>query len=165
MRHPHVFSGYCIFSIFLLACKVQAQKTPDSLSNFSFSSLNGDSVSNNLFDNGRPLILFYFDPTCSHCEKQAQWISKSIEQFEGVDLLWLAWEVNDAISSFRKNYFSQATDNVYFAVDVDYRFDGIFGFSEIPTVFIFDDRNSLLKTFNGETKVEKLLKILEINSK
>ncbi|MDA0193908.1 MAG: thioredoxin family protein [Bacteroidetes bacterium] len=165
MRQPQIFFGYFLLGIFPLVFNVNAQKKlPDSLPDFNFPGVGVDSVKNSFFGKGRPLIVFYFDPTCSHCEKQAQWISESIEGFEGVDLLWLAWEINDAIPVFKEHYFSQASDNLYFAIDPNYSFDGIFGFSEIPTVFIFDGKNNLMRKFKGEIKAERLLKILNRNS-
>lgn len=161
MRHQRFVFGYFFFVIlFSESIKVNGQKTPDSLPEFSFPGLNEELVRSSSFDNGRSLILFYFDPTCSHCEKQAEWVSEAMEQFQTVDLFWLAWEENETIPDFKEKYFP-LDENVFFAKDVDYSFDSLFGFSQIPSVFVFDGNNNLLKKFKNETKVEKLLRVLD----
>jgi len=161
IRHSQILLGYFLYCVSCWPSNLQAQITPDTLPNFNFQGSNGDYVNRNQFDNGRPLILFYFDPTCSHCETQAVWVSEAIEKFQSVDLFWLVWEENETIEDFRNKHFQDA-NNVFFARDVSSIFDGLFGFSQIPSVFVFDGNNKLLKKFKSETKAQKLLNVLDL---
>ena len=160
MRRLTISNCYImIFIISLSAPTLFAQDQP-ALPKFSFKGYEGVEITNELFMNDRPLIVIYFEPSCSHCKQQAEWLSNSMDNFEGVDLLWVAWEPTDLIDEFRDQYFPQAV-NVNYAIDSDQEFDNIFGFSQIPTVFVYDDQNKLLKKFKKETKTEKLLKTLQ----
>ncbi|MEQ9425573.1 MAG: hypothetical protein RJQ09_14205 [Cyclobacteriaceae bacterium] len=152
-------SGYTTTLIVIMTVEIVAQKPPEKLPQFNFYGFESEDVTDTWFRNDRPLIIFYFDPTCSHCEVQAQWVTEELGALAGIDLLWIAWEENEALAEFKVKYFP-SVENVYFGQDLDAKFDGIFGFSEIPTVFVYNAQNQLLKKFNNETKPRRLLKEL-----
>ncbi len=148
--------GYQILLLTLLSNSVLAQ---DKLPSFTFPDAEGKTLTNENFRNGRSLILFYYEPTCSHCQQQAEWVAAIMDQFNEVDLLWVAWEPTDQIENFRSQYFPQA-ENAYYVIDVDGVFDQLFGFSQIPTIFVYSSNDELIKKFKKETKAEKLLKLI-----
>lgn len=130
------------------------------LPTFSFVTPGGEEIASSYFENDRPLIVIYFEPTCIHCELQAEWLANRINDFNHIDLLFVAWEPTNEIPDFRDRFFPQV-ENVYFAMDGDQEFDQLFGFSQIPTIYVYDDSNQLKKKFKKETKAERLLKALE----
>lgn len=160
MRRMKLFSCYLACLIFHFTSPTQGQEV-NTLPIFSFSDIEGKEISDNGFRNDRQLIVFYYEPTCSHCQLQAEWVASKIDDFSGVDLLWVAWQPTVDISDFRSQFFPQEK-NVYYAIDDKEVFDELFGFSQIPTIFLYDAQNKLIKKFKRETKSEKLLKTLGI---
>ncbi len=162
MRRLILQRGYItLINIFYLSIWALGQDI-STLPLFSFTDLEGKILSTEKFRNNRPLIIFYYEPTCSHCEQQAEWVASNIDKFEEVDLLWVAWEPTNAIPEFRSRFFPQA-ENVYYVIDNDTAFDNLFGFSQIPTVFVYDSEDLLVKKFKKEAKAEKLLKALGLS--
>jgi len=160
MRRFNYSFGYLVLTV-LFCFRVGSLfgQSKDSLPDFTFVSPDGLKVSAADFDNGKPLVVFYFDPTCAHCKEQAEWVAFEIDKFQWVDLLWVAWAATDGIPDFNDQYFPQ-TENVFYAIDTEAQFDDLFGFCQIPTVFAYSAEGQLLRKFKGGIRVSKLLKTL-----
>lgn len=156
-------SYFTISLLFNLSISVLGQNV-STLPAFSFIDHEGRKIESELFRNDKPLIIFYFEPTCAHCKLQAEWVASNIDKFDNVDLLWVAWESTEDIPDFQSRFFPQV-ENVYYAIDIDAVFDDLFGFSQLATVFIYDSQNRLVKKFKKETKAEKLLRTLGLDGR
>ncbi len=159
MRRLKKVVGYILLVILLVPGKAQAQKS--SLPDFVFASPDGKKISSKLFDNERPLVVIYFEPTCIHCRYQAEWIARKIDQLQELDFLFVAWQPTQDIPAFKERYFPQE-ENIHFGVDSEEQFDDLFGFSQIPTIYIYNEQNQLVKKFKKETKPERMLKALDL---
>lgn len=157
MRRTIVHTGYLIVLLGYFSNTASAQ---DQLPTFAFPDHEGTKLTDQDFRNDRQLIIFYYEPTCAHCQLEAEWIASKIDEFIDVDMLWVAWEPTNEIADFKLQYFPQS-NNVYYAIDDEGTFDELFGFSQIPTIFIYNSLNELVKKFKKETKADKLLKVLD----
>ena len=154
MKHPVtkilllvLFAGLP-FSIFA------QQQLPE----FSFLSLEGEKFSSENLKNNLPVITLYFDPYCDHCEQQAKWIRAAENHFQNVQLLWVSMEQPEAVTEFKNKYFKGSTlKHLHFVLDTEYQFDKYFGYSEIPSVYIYNQKWLRVAEFHQETEAEKLL--------
>ena len=117
MRRTRLQIGYSLIILLLTGHTSVYGQTP-LLPAFSFVAPSGEQISDSDFRNGKPLLVVYFEPTCSHCQKQAQWIADAIDQFNGIDILFVAWEKTDGIPGFHDQYFSSDAD-IDYAMDTE----------------------------------------------
>jgi thiol-disulfide isomerase/thioredoxin len=129
--------------------------------NFQFIKPNGEPFTNQNLQKGKPIIVFFFDPDCDHCQKQADWIAASPESFKNAQLLWVSTADADAINIFHKSRFGRYPYPVYFVKDKNYKFDSIFGYSVAPTILIYSSTGQLQKSFKSEVAVSELMKYLK----
>lgn len=128
------------------------------LPQFAFELPDGSTLTPDVMPE-QPVIVFYFDPDCDHCNKQAKLVMEQPEFFEGVTLVWVSWamKVEDNVKFFQK-YFMDMPDKVYIARDVQFSIDQLFGYSEVPSIYVYDKTWKRTASFAAETDPEILLK-------
>lgn len=126
---------------------------------FTFYTLDSQRFTKDDFDDKRTKLILYFNSECEHCEKQAKWLSKDIEQFKHLEMVFVSYEEMSAIKSFRDLYhFNQK--NITFLQDSRLTFSDKFGVETFPSILIYNKKGKLIYKFEGETKVDKLLEYI-----
>jgi thiol-disulfide isomerase/thioredoxin len=124
-------------------------------------SLGLDSGMVNLeqFVENKPVVIFFFDPDCEHCQSEAQVVKKNAEAFAGVQLLWVSMAQFYRLRAFEHKYGLEKTiPNLRIAQISPQEADQQFGFRTVPTILIYNAEHQLTKQYVGETKVEAILK-------
>ena len=107
----------------------------------------------------QPVIVFYFDPDCDHCNKQAKMVSENADQFKGITMIWVSWALTiEGNVNFFKKYFMDMPDKVYVARDTQFAFDSWFGYSEVPSIYVYNKDFKRTASFEAETDCELLVK-------
>lgn len=150
--------------VFLMfnSCKTSQKTTTTATKEipyFTFYTLDSQRFTKENFDDKRTKFIFYFNSECDHCEKQAKWLSKEIERFSHLEMVFISFEEMDAINNFRDTYnFTQK--NITFLQDTRLTFSNKFDVESFPSILIYNKKGELIKKFEGETKVEKILKYI-----
>ena len=135
----------------------QNQPNPKTFPEFSFVKTSGETITKKNIPAGKPVIVFFFDPDCDHCQKQAGWMKAALPKFANATLFWVSTAEMQPITEFQKEYFGTAK-NVIFAKDTKYQFDNYFGYSVAPSIYVFDSKGNFAKGFKNEVAAEELLK-------
>lgn len=121
-----------------------------SLPDFTFTGIQGETVTAETLPEGKPIIVFYFDPYCAVCLEQAARISAESATFKDVTMLWVAYGADveaEAFISFRDTYLKDAK-NVYICTDYNYMFDTWFGYTEAITLYVYNTEWKRIAQFN-----------------
>lgn len=105
-------------------------------------------------------IIFYFHPECDHCGFEADDISKQLTDFQTTQLIWVSPVDSTTIRQFARDHHLDRLPNVHWMSDTANVFPKMFNPDLLPSSWIFDEKGRLLKHFNGQTKIEALLKFL-----
>ena len=105
-------------------------------------------------------LLIFFGATCDHCQREATQIHKNLRAFDRYTLYFIALDPFPLINKFAEDYQINNQPNIHFA-----RADGTTVFNSLgniqtPTILIYAANRKLIKRFDGETKVEEILKLL-----
>ena len=105
-------------------------------------------------------LLIFFGPECEHCQREAVQIHKNLKGFERYTLYFIALDPFPLITKFAEDYKINNQPNIHFA-----RADGPTVFNSLgqiqtPTILIYAANRKLIKRFDGETKIEEILKLL-----
>ncbi|MCB9231737.1 MAG: hypothetical protein H6581_08740 [Bacteroidia bacterium] len=145
----------------------QAHETPKAvtvegdmapLPAFAFANLDGTQLTPEALPQNMPVIFFYFDPDCEHCQQEAKWVAEAIgpgekgDKFTGISLVWVSWGEMDAIQNFKDTFFAGVKhDNLIFCKDTEYMIDEYFGYSEVPSIYVYNNKWLRTASFKNET--------------
>lgn len=153
-----IFGTLCL----LVLCNLGfSQKLP----NFAFTDLKDQPFTQQQLKADLPTIVIYFDPYCDHCTQQATWIMEAADKFKQINLLWVTTETQEATEEFVATYFADVSmPNNHVALDTEFMFDGYFGYSEVPSIYLYSAAGKRLKALDEETSAATLLQYLKAGS-
>lgn len=103
-------------------------------------------------------ILVLFQPDCDHCQREAVQIRENVEKFKGYTLYFISNAPMEQLVKFSKDYVLDQKENIVFAhTELQYLLNS-FGPIPAPSLYIYGDGGQLIKSFNGETPIETILK-------
>ena len=101
--------------------------------------------------------LIFFQPDCDHCQREAQEFERNLEAFAGTTLYFITSGPMDEIKAFADTYKLNGRPNVYFAFTEALNVLNNYGPISAPSVYIYSDNHKLVKGFNGETPIERII--------
>ena len=146
-----------------ISCKPSQQtivKATEEIPYFTFYTLDQQQFTKDSFDLERVKFILYFNSECDHCQKQARWLKKGIQEnpstFKKLEIIFISFEEISMIKEYRDKYqFTQS--NITFLQDSRLTFADKFGVGSFPSILIYSKEGKLIKKFEGETKVEGVL--------
>ena len=108
---------------------------------------------------GKSILILYF-PDCDHCQREATEISNHLKSFESYDVWFISSASFTDIERFAKDYKLAGYANVHFVRTEVQDVINNFGAIATPSLYIFSESKRFVKAFNGETKIEEILKYL-----
>lgn len=135
------------------------------LPEFAFELPDKSWLTPSVLPENQPIVVFYFDPFCEHCNLEAEWVQNNAQLFKGITLIWVSWaeKVEDNVA-FYKKYFMEMPTKVYVARDTKYKIDDYFGYSEVPSIYVYNAARLRTASFKAETKPEILIKFAKTQS-
>ncbi|WP_139959250.1 peroxiredoxin family protein, partial [Flavicella sediminum] len=138
----------------------QIKELPD----FSFLSLEGTAFTKGNLKEGTNTVFIYFNSECDFCVSETTKIQERLAEFENTELIFVSFEAREKIVDFAKHHQLFEVENIMFLEDEKLEFSTLFGAQSIPAIFIYDGNKLLLKKFKGATKIDAILKSLNINT-
>lgn len=108
---------------------------------------------------GRNILILYF-PDCDHCQREATEISSHLKAFENYTLWFISTATFEENEKFARDYKLVGHDNIHFVRTEMQDVMSNFGSIPTPSVYIFSEDRKFVKAFNGETKIEEIIKFL-----
>lgn len=158
--------GLLVFAMALPELVVaQAQTTVNnnpSFPVFNVQSLDGKTVSTASFRKaGRPTIIMYFSPECSHCRAQTEQITGNIKLFNKADWLLVSAYPVDLINKFITDMGLKSFKNISLAYDPNFELGQFFVLDEIPGIFVYNANGELVKQIRKATTAQKIAEAIE----
>lgn len=104
------------------------------------------------------LILFLTD--CDHCQREATAIQENISAFKPYSVYFITTSSQQQIETFAKEYRLSDYPNVHFCQTTSQSILDNFGPIDSPSLYIFSSDRKLIKSFNGETHINEILKYI-----
>jgi peroxiredoxin len=108
---------------------------------------------------GKVILVFYL-PDCSHCQREARQISNNLNYFKDYALHFVSTAPLPEQEKFGKEYNLAGQPNVSFAQTTPEELYKHFGLFPTPTVYIYEEGGRLVKIFRDETPVEQIIAAL-----
>jgi hypothetical protein len=153
--------------LLLLTAQVTKAQNEDRIGSqmpeFSFDEIDGTKLSKTDLTPGKPVLFFYFDPDCDHCQEISRRINEKISSFDHATICFVTYSDMEVIKEFPAKHLSGAVGrkNFHFANDTQYKFDSYFGYSEAPTLHVYNSKGVKAKVFRKEVEVAEILLYLK----
>jgi peroxiredoxin len=153
------FSLFCLVICFALtSCKEKkpqlSESTVNDLPKMAITTLDNSQLAINELEGNNILILFQSD--CDHCQREAKEIREHLNSFREYDIYFISADQFQAIQKFGSDYDLIGHKNIHFAVTTVDEVIKNFGSIPTPSVYIYSEKR-LVKKFNGEVAIEKIL--------
>ncbi len=153
--------GYLITNIQAgIQKKAVIEERRNHLPDFQFATLEGANFTKSDLDLTQPTVIISFMPTCHFCQYEAKAVEEHSAAFEQVNLLMVTSAPEAEAIQFAEEYKLKDDPNVVILTDEFQQFQTTFGTSAVPSVFIYDKQQKLVKHFAGETKMEAIFKYI-----
>ena len=104
-------------------------------------------------------ILIYFDPDCDHCQEEAKMMQANMDAFKDYALYFISSAPMAKMQQFAWEYKLNGPNvNLAYATNGDIL--RTFGPVQTPSIYIYSETGKLVKAFNGQTPMEKILPLL-----
>ena len=119
-------------------------------------------VTNKDLDNNANLFVMMFNPTCSHCERVTETLTKNIALFKKSKIVLMANKVmKPYLPDFIKSFHIDNYPQIYTGTDSAGFVDKVFLYTALPQMNIYNGQRKLLKTYTGEVAIDSLKKYIE----
>ncbi|MEZ4685100.1 MAG: thioredoxin-like domain-containing protein [Bacteroidia bacterium] len=152
-----------ILFAFLLGSLMSGLAQKNMLPEFGFQDLEGKLFAYTQLAANQPTVVVYFDPWCDHCAHQAEMLAGADDKLKDFNIVFVTNTDPDGEASkeFYQTHFKPSElKNVFVLLDPNFYFDGYFGYSEVPSVYVFDAKKNRVAAFTKETSAEDILKKL-----
>ncbi|NSL90765.1 thioredoxin family protein [Chitinophaga sp. Mgbs1] len=109
----------------------------------------------------KPIVVFYFSPTCPYCRAQTEEFLNNTERLSDVQLCFMTFT---PLSEFRPYYdefkFKDHPD-VIAGVDDQQKFFNYFEITSVPFIAIYDKNKLLQRVINGPIKIKRLMELIQ----
>lgn len=104
-------------------------------------------------------IFVFFQPDCDHCQHEAVEIEQRLDAFKDYNLYFISSSDMPQILKFAEDYKLDNREKVKFAWTSTESVLTYYGPIQTPSIYIYS-AGKLVKSFNGQTDVENIIKSL-----
>ncbi len=138
-----------------------APKRPAGFPTIQLLQIDSTTLTNGQVKKDQPTIIMYFSPTCDHCKHQMRDIIAAMNDLSSVQFILATYQPFEDMVSFYKEFQLEKYPNIRIGRDVSYKIAPFFDIHSLPYLAIYNKKNELVTTFEGNQKAEKLIKALQ----
>lgn len=110
---------------------------------------------------GKPVMIVYFSPDCSHCQRMMYELKPKLKQFTNVQVVMITWSSNydiRAIREFKRDYGLKAYPNFTIGSEGYTRLvQNYYNVQTTPFIAMYDSNGKYYKYFSKVPKTEDIL--------
>lgn len=107
---------------------------------------------------GKPIVLFYFSPTCPYCRAQTEEIIEDIDKLKNIQFYFITPQPLASLKSFCKEFELSKYPNITSGVDTGTFVSDYFEIEGVPYMAIFGNNKTLNKSYLGKIYSSQLIK-------
>lgn len=162
------FTGMSLTALFLTIClsllftRGYAQKTPDTIPDFTFYKLDGSAFTKGQLQKGGPAIFILFDCGCEHCQRELVDIGNHFSDFKNVSFYLVTLDRKEEIEKFMNSFGRNLNgkSNVTLLQDKNMQFIPRFKPLRYPGIFIYSAAGKYIFSNSGSTPLKDILNAL-----
>ena len=147
--------------IFILAgCHLQ-KKSGEPLPAFDLLLVDSTTHFNTAnIPDGKPVVLMYFSPDCSHCQNETRDILDKMDSLENVRFYLITNDPSERLWVYDKMFKLYNYSNITLGRDYKYFFPGHFKNVVPPYMVVYDSDKFGRAVFSGDSSVNKIISFI-----
>jgi len=158
---------FCLF--FPLLCSAQSQQVPAAETPPPYKTqpglpplrlLLGDSTTwfqTEKVARKKPMLLLFFSPACSHCQKSAEELVRLKDSLPDMQLVMATLAPIGEMNAFREKYGTDALPQTIVGKDAYVLLPPFFNIRHLPFIALYDRKGNLSETLEGSLPIPLLL--------
>ena len=103
-------------------------------------------------------IIMYFSPDCDHCKQQTTEMINRIKDLSKYQIILATYQPEEQMAGFQTYYQLQKYPNIRMGRDTKFLLPPFYKIKNLPYLALYNKKGDLIKTFDGNVKVDTLLK-------
>jgi hypothetical protein len=103
-------------------------------------------------------IIMYFSPECDHCKHQTTEMINRIKDLSKYQIILATYQPEEQMAGFQTYYQLQKYPNIRMGRDTKFLLPPFYKIKNLPYLALYNKKGELIKTFDGNVKVDTLLK-------
>lgn len=128
---------------------------------FEFYTLDDVPFSKYNVEKNTSLIIVYFDPDCSLCEKSGEVFGKFNKLHKSSQVIFVSHNTNQKIRAYQKRFNLDTLANVKFLKCKKDDFYTLFKTYSTPSYFIYNTKQQLVKIIDDDVPVKTILRYIK----
>lgn len=106
----------------------------------------------------QPTIIMYFSPECDHCKHQTTEMINRIKDLSKYQIILATYQPEEQMAGFQTYYQLQKYPNIRMGRDTKFLLPPFYKIKNLPYLALYNKKGELIKTFDGNVKVDTLIK-------
>jgi len=161
-----------IFSLLTLLCIFQVTRAQDNASlpvylrfptvpQFTiYKAADSSAFSRENLQKRKPTVLFIFSPDCEHCQKETKELLSKIDKFKRSQVIMVTTQPYEDMVQFYKDYHIADYSEITMGRDTKFFFPVYFRVQNLPSIFVYNKKGELKKSFEGSVNIDKVAEAL-----
>lgn len=136
----------------------QIARTIAFIPQFNFTTVDNRSFTKKDMNDTLGKVIFQvFSPDCIHCQRMADSLVKHRTGMQRIEMVMVTpFGDSSSVAQFINDHHLDSLPDSHFLMDKTGEFFRLFGYTGVPSFFIYDN-NKLLRKIKGETKITNLI--------
>lgn len=109
----------------------------------------------------QPTLIMYFSPTCDHCQHQMDDMLAQAKALKHIQVVLATYQPFDEMVTFYHKYQLAKHSNYRLGRDVNFILPPFYDIRNLPFLALYNKEGKLITSFEGNVKVDKLIKAFE----
>jgi len=131
-----------------------------ALPELSFYSIESDTIQPAVLYNDMYSVIVFFNSHCDFCKLELSSFKKHSSEIENIQFAFISSQPVDTLRNLKTKFdFSEMVGvGIYYAEET--KIKEAFGTFGVPSMFVYDTDNKLVKQFNGFTRINEILQVI-----
>jgi thioredoxin-related protein len=109
----------------------------------------------------QPTIIMFFSPDCDHCKHQWEDMKKAMDRLKKYQIVMATYQPFEMMAEFYKTQQIARFRNIKMGRDEKFFLPPFYQINSLPYLALYDKQGKLITTFEGNVKIDKLVKAFE----
>lgn len=106
--------------------------------------------------NKKATLMMIFSPDCDHCQHATRDLLANIDRYKKVQIVMAAYAPFDMVYKFYQDFGIAAHANITMGIDQGYFLNSFYSIKNFPSVFLYDKKGTLIKSFERIVDFKKI---------
>lgn len=145
-----------LFLLFLVFSGCKPYSSGIKMADFSFIDLDDKPFSPQHLRAEKPTAMLFFNPTCEHCQDEADSLTRRAADLRNVNIVWVAVAGKAEMKTFDSTYHLTFNE-MKIVRDTAKKAGKLFGVKDVPSILLFDAQRNLVAKYAGTLNASKIL--------